>query len=93
MDSVNSLIENQRKEIGRLMEGALVHLNRYSFDVSVLRRRVDVFDPETPLFAVKADSEPPLRPEDVEFIMDNLRSRGYNPVDCGVKGNRLLLLV
>ena len=79
MDSVNSLIENQRKEIGRLMERAAYFRN--------------VFDPETPLFAVKADSEPPLRPEDVEFIMDNLRSRGYNPVDCGVKGNRLLLLV
>jgi len=77
-----------------LMAGALRHLGVDSYDLSVVkRRRVDVFDPETAVFLIKADTEPVLKPVDVSFIAKSLRNMNYNVKRIEHKGERLLLFV
>lgn len=94
MDSVNSFIEKRRKEIHRLMEGALVHLGVDKFDVSVLRRKgIDIFDPSNALFTVKADVSNCLSDEDEQFIVKNLLNRGYSVKHMESRGLLLLLLI
>jgi hypothetical protein len=73
VDSVKSLVEENRNQLKRLMDGALVHLGYYAFDVSVIKRKgVDLFDPDTALYTVKADTNEFLSDEDVSFVRKNL---------------------
>jgi hypothetical protein len=92
--SVNDMIEEHRKELERLMAGALRHLGVDRHDLSVMRRsKVDVFDPEEAIFLVKADTEPMLSPEDVSFIASNLANINYLVKRIEQRGERLLLFV
>ena len=62
--TVNELLEERRKELSRLIAGALRHLGVDEHDFSVRRRRkVDVFDPEEAIFLIKADTVPALFPQ------------------------------
>jgi hypothetical protein len=50
-----------------------VQLGYYAFDVSVIKRKgVDLFDPDTALYTVKADTNEFLSDEDVSFVRKNL---------------------
>lgn len=92
--TVNEMLEERRKELLRLMAGALRHLGVDKHDLSVVRRRgVDVFDPDEAIFLVKADTEPVLSPEDVSFIASNLVNMNYNVKRIEHRGERLLLFV
>ena len=92
--SVNIRIEERRKELKRLMAGALRHLGVDRHDLSVMRRRkVDVFDPDEAVFLVKADTEPVLSPEEVSCIATNLANMNYLVKRIEHRGERLLLFV
>ena len=94
MSSVASFIEERRRELHRLMEGALLHVGVREYDVGVTKRRgVDVYDPEEPLFVVKADTLVEVDDEMLEFIKHNFRNRGYEVKRVHRKGNRLVLLI
>ena len=94
MSSVASFIEERRRELHRLMEGALLHVGVREYDVGVTKRRgVDVYDPEEPLFIVKADTVVEVDDEMLEFIVENFRNRGYEVKNITKKGLRLLMLI
>ncbi len=94
MGSVASFIEERRRELHRLMEGALLHVGVREYDVGVTKRRgVDVYDPEEPLFVVKADTLVEVDDEMLEFIQRNFRNRGYEVKRVHRKGHRLVLLI
>jgi len=92
--TVNEMLEERRKELIRLMAGALRHLGVDEHDISVNKRRgVDVFDPDTAVFLVKADTTPVLSPEDVSFITTSLKNMRYDVKRIEHRGERLLLFV
>ncbi len=92
MDSVASFIEERRRELHRLMEGALLYVGVREYDVGVTRRKgVDVYDPEEALFVVKADTSVEVDDEMLEFIKHNFRNRGYEVKQIKKKGLRLLI--
>ncbi len=92
--SVNEMLEERRKEIERLMMGGLRHLGVESYDISVLRRRgVDVFDPDTAVFIIKADTVPALTLDEVGFISRSLQNMNYEVKRVEQRGERLLLFV
>ena len=94
MGSVASFIEERRRELHRLMEGALLHVGVREYDVGVTKRRgVDVYDPEEALFVVKADTLVEVDDEMLEFIVENFRNRGYEVKNITKKGLRLLMLI
>jgi len=94
MSAVASFIEERRRELHRLMEGALLHVGVREYDVGVTKRRgVDVYDPEEPLFVVKADTLVEVDDEMLEFIVENFRNRGYEVKNITKKGLRLLMLI
>jgi len=92
--SVNEMLEERRKEIERLMMGGLRHLGVESYDISVLRRRgVDVFDPDTAVFIIKADTVPALTLDEVGFISRSLQNMNYEVKRVEQRGERLFLFV
>jgi hypothetical protein len=92
--TINEMLEERRKELLRLMEGALCYIGVESHDVSVVKRKkVDVFDPESAVFLVKADTEPILKLDDVAFIANSLQNMNYQVKRIEHRGNRLLLFV
>ena len=94
MSSVASFIEERRRELHRLMEGALLHVGVREYDVGVTKRkRVDVFDPGEALFVVKADTSIEVDDEMLEFIEHNFRNRGYEVKRVHREGHRLVLLI
>ena len=94
MDSVTSFIEERRRELHRLMEGALLYVGVREYDVGVTRRKgVDVYDPETALFVVKADTTIEVNDDMLEFIKKNFKNRGYEVKSVHRKGLRLVLLI
>ena len=94
MSSVASFIEDRRRELHRLMEGALLHVGVREYDVGVTKRRgVDVYDPEEALFVVKADTLVEVDDEMLEFTVENFRNRGYEVKNITKKGLRLLMLI
>jgi hypothetical protein len=94
MDSVSSFIEERRRELHRLMEGALLHVGVRAYDVGVTKRRgVDSYDPDEALFVVKADTSVEVDDEMLEFIVENFRNRGYEVKRTTKKGLRLLMLI
>ncbi len=94
MSSAASFIEERRRELHRLMEGALLHVGVREYDVGVTKRRgVDVYDPEEALFVVKADTLVEVDDEMLEFIVENFRNRGYEVKNITKKGLRLLMLI
>lgn len=93
-DTVGSHLEERRREVHRLVEGALLYLGVREYSVSVTRRRgVDVYSPEESLFAVKAEVDRPLGGDEVEFIVHGLRERGFSVKRLRSLEDRLLLLV
>lgn len=91
---VNEMIDERRKELTRLLAGALRYRGVDNYDLSVLRRRgIDVFDPDEALFIVKADTEPVLSPEDISFIATSLQNMNYSIKRIEHRGDRLLLFV
>jgi hypothetical protein len=94
MGSTSSFIEERRRELHRLMEGALLFVGVREYDVGVTRRKgVDVYDPEKALFTVKADTTIEVNDEMLEFIKNNFRNRGYEVKSVHRKGLRLVLLI
>lgn len=94
MGSVASFIEERRRELHRLMEGALLHVGVREYDVGVTKRKgVDVYDPEKALFVVKADTSVEVDDEMLEFIKSNFRNRGYEVKRVHRKGLRLVILI
>ncbi len=94
MGSVASFIEERRRELHRLMEGALLHVGVREYDVGVTKRKgVDVYDPDEALFLVKADISIEVDDEMLEFIVENFRNRGYEVKHIKRKGLRLLMLI
>jgi len=94
MDSVASFIEERRRELHRLMEGALLYVGVREYDVGVTKRKgVDVYDPEKALFVVKADTTVEVDDEMLEFIKQNFRNRGYDVKRVHRKRLRLMLLI
>jgi hypothetical protein len=92
--TVKEMVEERRMELRRLLAGALHHLVVEKADIDVIRRRkVDVFDPDVAIFIAKADVEPPLSPEQVEFIVSSIESRGYTVKLTKNEGERLLMLI
>lgn len=92
--TVNEMLEERRKELVRLMAGALRHLGVDSYDLSVVKRRkIDIFDPDTPVFLIKADTDPVLEPEDVSFISQSLQNMNYNVKKVEQREKRLLIFV
>ncbi len=94
MGSVASFIEERRRELHRLMEGALLHVGVREYDVGVTKRKgVDVYDPDEALFLVNADISIEVDDEMLEFIVENFRNRGYEVKHIKRKGLRLLMLI
>ena len=92
--TVDEMVEESRKELRRLLAGALHHLVVEKADIDVIRRRkVDVFDPNAAIFIAKADVEPSLSLKQVAFIVSSIESRGYTVKRTEHKGERLLLLI
>ena len=92
--TVNEMVEEQRKDLNRLLAGALHHLVVEKADIDVIRRhKVDVFDPDAAIFLIKADVEPTLSLEQVSFIVSSIESRGYTVKRTEHKGDLLFLLV
>jgi len=92
--TVNEMVEERRKELRRLLAGALHHLAVEKADIDVIKRRkVEVFDPDAALFLAKADVEPALSLEQVSFVVSSIESRGYTVKRTEHKEERLLLLV
>jgi hypothetical protein len=92
--TVNEMLEERRKELKRLITGALRYLGVNSYDIAMTRRRnVDVFDPDTAVFLVKADTEPALSPRDVSFLSKSLQNMNYDVKRIEHRGKRLMLFV
>ncbi len=92
--SVNEMLEERRKELLRLMAGALRYLGVESYDLSVVKRKkIDVFDPDVAVFLVKVDTEPQLKPSDVSFIAESLQNMKYEVKRIEHRGRRLMLFV
>jgi len=92
--TVNEMVEERRKELRRLLAGALHHLVAERAEIDVIRRRkVDVFDPDAAIFLAKADVEPALSLEQVAFIVSSIESRGFTVKRTELKGERLMLLI
>ena len=92
--TVNEMVEERRKELRRLLAGALHHLAVEKADIDVIKRRkVDVFDPDAAIFLAKADVEPALSLEQVSFVVSSIESWGYTVKRTEHKGERLLLLI
>ena len=92
--TVNEMVEERRKELRRLLAGALHHLAVEKADVDVIRRRrVDVFDPNEAIFIAKADVEPALSQEQISFVVSSIESMGYTVKRTKHEGERLLLLI
>ena len=88
------MLEEKRKELTRLLAGALRHLGVESYDLSVVKRRkIDIFDPETAVFFIKADTEPVLKPDEVSFIALSLQNMNYIVKRIEHRGTRLLIFV
>ena len=88
------MLEERRKEITRLVAGALRYLGVDSHDIAVTRRRnVDVFDPDSAVFLVKTDTDPVLSPEDVSFIAQSLKKMNYDVKRIEHRGERLMLFI
>ena len=92
--TVNEMVEERRTKLKRLLAGALHHLavNRYDVDV-IKRRKVDIFDPEAAIFIAKADVEPSLTLDQIEFIVSSIESSGYTVKHTEYRGDRLLMLI
>jgi hypothetical protein len=94
VDTVKVLIEENREKVKQLMEGALVHLGYYDYDVTVNQRRgADIFDPDEPLFTIKADTISPLSDEDLLFIRKNFVNSNFQIKGEKLEDNRLILRV
>ena len=92
--TVNEMLEERRKELERLMAGALRHIGVESHDLSIVKRRkIDVFDPDTAVFLIKADTEPVLTSEEVSFITESLKNMNYNVKRVEQREKRLLIFV
>ena len=92
--TVKEMLEGRKKELTRLLTGALHHLAVLRYDVDVLKRRkVDLFDPEEAIFIAKADVEPDLTLDQIDFIVSSIESRGYTVKRTEYRGDRLLLLI
>jgi len=77
-----------------LLAGAFRHLGIESYDLSVVKRRkVDIFDPETAVFLIKADTEPTLKPDEVSLIAQSLENMNYKVKRIEHRGTRLLIFV
>jgi hypothetical protein len=76
--NVNEMLEERRKELLRLIEGALRYIGVDSHDVSIVKRK-------------KVD--PVLKPEDVAFIAKSLQNMNYNVKRIEHRDKRLLLFV
>ncbi len=92
--TVNEMVEERRTKLKRLIAGALHHLavNRYDIDV-IKRRKVDVFDPDVAIFIAKADVEPSLTLDQIDFIVSSIESSGYTVKHTEYRGDRLLMLI
>ena len=92
--SLKEMVEERRTQLKRLLAGALHHLavNRYDVDV-IKRRKVDIFDPDEAIFIAKADVEPSLTLDQIDFIVSSIESSGYTVKHSQYKGDRLLLLI
>lgn len=92
--TVNEMLEERRKELTRLMAGALRHIGVESHDLSIVKRRTnDVFDPDTAVFLIKADTEPVLTSEEVSFITESLKNMNYSVKRVEQRDKRLLIFV
>lgn len=92
--TINEMVEERRKQLLRLLSGALHHLAVQRYDVDVIKRKkVDIFDPEEAIFIVKADVEPSLSLDQIDFVISSIESTGYTVKRSQYKGDRLLLLV
>ncbi len=92
--TLNEMVEERRKELKRLLAGALHHFAVERYDIDVIRRKkVDVFDPEEALFIVKADVEPFLTLDQIDFIVSSIKSMGYTVKRTEYRGERLILFV
>jgi hypothetical protein len=91
---LKEMVEERRTQLKRLLAGALHHLavNRYDVDV-IKRRKVDIFDPDEAIFIAKADVEPSLTLDQIDFIVSSIESSGYTVKHSQYKGDRLLLLI
>ncbi len=92
--SLKEMVEERRAQLKRLLAGALHHLavNRYDVDV-IKRRKVDIFDPDEAIFIAKADVEPSLTLDQIDFIVSSINSSGFTVKRSQYKGDRLLLLI
>ena len=92
--SLKEMVEERRTQLKRLLAGALHHLvvDRYDVDV-IKRRKVDIFDPDEAIFIAKADVEPSLTLDQIDFIVSSIESSGYTVKHTQYKGDRLLLLI
>ena len=91
---VSAFIEERRREIHRLVEGALLHLGIREYSVSVTRRRrVSLHSMGTPIFAVKAEARRPVADEEVEFIRGCLLDRGYQVHRLKQKNGAIYMLI
>ncbi len=92
--TLNEMVDERKKELVRLIEGALHHLAVEKYDVAVSKRRgVDIFNPEIAVFLAKADVDPPLSDKQINFIVSNLEGRDYEVKRRVLKGKRLLLFI
>ena len=92
--TIKEMVEERRTKLKRLLAGALHHLavNRYDVDV-IKRKKVDIFDPDEAIFIAKADVEPSLTLDQIDFIISSITSSGYTVKRSQYKGDRLLLLI
>ena len=92
--TIQEMVEERRTQITRLLKGALHHIAVIRYDVDVLKRRkVDIFDPEEAVFIAKADVEPSLTLDQIDFIVSSIESMGYTVKRTEYRGDRLLLLI
>lgn len=92
--TVNEMVEERRTQLKRLLAGALHHLAVERYDIDVIKRRkVDIFDPEEAIFIAKADVEPSLTLDQIDFIVSSIQSMGYTVKRTEYRGERLMLLV
>ena len=94
MDTVKILIEESRKKVKNLMEGALVHLGYYDYEVTVNQRKgVNIFDSNEPLFTIKADTNTPLSERDLLFIRKNFVNSNFRIKGAKLKDNCLIVRI